>query len=165
MCIPHHGPDDVLHEVHIAKATRSAVPLHDLLDRTSEVDIDEVRAEEIRYQRRSFAHRLGGRPKNLDPDRPFVLAEPEMLTSLPVSLHDTIGAHELGRYHVGTEPSAKPAERSFAHSRLGREEERRSAARHQLEDSCHVEKGRVRRNKGEGPEGCTLYSFNSLLRL
>ena len=110
----------LLHKVHIAKAARSAVPLHDLLDRTSEIDIDEIWTEEIRHQRRSITHRLGVRPENLDPDRPFVLAEPEVLTSLLVSLHDAIGAHELRRYHVGTEPTAKPAERSFAHTRLGR---------------------------------------------
>ena len=154
MCIAHHGSDDAFDEIQITKAARSTIALHDFLDRTSEVDVDEVWTKEIRYQGRGFAHGLGIGPEDLDSDGPFVLAEPEVFTGLPIPLHDPIGAHELCRYHVSTKPSAKPAEWSFAHTRLRREEEWRSSAGEQLEDiNRHAEKGRVQQNTGEGEEG------------
>ena len=67
--------DRFLNEIQIAKTPRSAIPAHDLLYRTAKVDVDEVRLEHIRHERRSIAHRIRLRTKDLYADGMFFCAE------------------------------------------------------------------------------------------
>ena len=56
------GPDDrandPLHQVEIPKAARSAVPLHDLLHRAPEVDVDELGPVMLGDEPGGFGHRV-----------------------------------------------------------------------------------------------------------
>src|SRR5690606_3679879 len=72
------GADHLLDEAEIAQAARSAVATHYLLYRAAEVDVDEVRLEDVGDQSRRLAHRRRVGAEDLDADRVLAGAEAEL---------------------------------------------------------------------------------------
>ncbi len=129
-----HGPDDPLDQVEVPEAPGAPVALHDLLHRTPEVDVDEVRRVDLGDERRRVGHHRRIGAEDLDADGPLGLVEAEVVPG-PLVVHDDPGgADELADEHVGAEPPAEPAERRLAHARLGREVERGPLAPEHLEN-------------------------------
>ena len=90
-----HGADDPLHQIEIAQTSRAAVPLHDLLDRAAEVDVDELRLVMLGDERGRLGHRLGIGAVDLDADRALDVLELGALERIPDPAADGLGREEL----------------------------------------------------------------------
>ena len=106
------------------QASRPAVPLHDLLDRAAEVDVDELRLKHVGDERGRLAHRDRIGAEDLHADRPLVGAEAELVERRLVLAPDSLGRQELRDDDVGAEAAAEPTERRLRDPGHGREIER-----------------------------------------
>src|SRR5436190_8246368 len=68
MCVLRNRANDRLNQIEILEATRSAVSPHDFLNRTTEVDVDELRLKNFRNERGSFSHSCWIGSKDLHAD-------------------------------------------------------------------------------------------------
>src|SRR5690606_25237699 len=126
-----HRTDDRLHEVQVLEAPGAAVAGDHLLDRTAEIDVDEIGPVDIGDQRRGVRHRHRVRPEDLHADRTLHFVEAQVLVRARAAPPDALRAHELADHDVRAEAAAQAPERRFAHPRLGREVERYRAAAEQ----------------------------------
>jgi hypothetical protein len=114
-----HRTNDALHQVEVPEAPRSAVPLHHLLHRTAEVDVDELGLIVLGDQAGRLGHCVWVRPVNLDSDRPLDGLELRALECGPDPAADRLRRQEFGQHDVGTHSPADLAERSLRHSGHG----------------------------------------------
>src|SRR5438445_978241 len=77
-----HRPDDGLDQAEVLQAPRPAVVFHDLLDRTAEVDVDEVRLADLRHHRGRARHDCGIGAIQLNPDGALGFVEDRKSTRL-----------------------------------------------------------------------------------
>src|SRR5690606_14532479 len=118
------GPDDPLDQVQVAEAARAAVAADDLLDRTAEVDVDEIGLVVLRDEAGGLGHCLDVGTVDLDPDWPLDLVELAALEDPAYPAADPLRVEELGEHHVGTHPTADPAEGRLGNPRHRGEVER-----------------------------------------
>ncbi len=116
--------DDAVHQIQVAEAAGAAVPLHHLLHRAAEVDVDELGPVVLGDERGGLRHGVGIGAVDLDADRPLDLLELGALESVPDPAADGLGGEELGQHDVGPHPPADLAERRLRHPGHGGQEER-----------------------------------------
>jgi len=113
-----------LNERQILETARAAISLHDLLDGTTEVDVDELRLKDIGNQARRLAHCERIRPEDLNSNRTFVCAEPKLVQRVSVLTADSLRGQKLGDDYVRTKATAESPERRLRHSSHRSEVER-----------------------------------------
>ena len=112
---PDDRADDPLDQIQVAQAARAAVPLHHLLHRAAEVDVDELGPVMLGDEPGRLRHGVGIGAVDLDADRPLDLLELRALERVPDAAPDGLRGEELGQHDVGTHPPADLAERRLRH--------------------------------------------------
>src|SRR5262249_24468282 len=112
------------HETQILETSRAAVPLHDLLDRTPEVDVDELGREDVGDEGRGLTHRDRIGAEDLDADGPLVGAEAKLGRRRRIFTPDALGGEELGDDDGSAKAAAESTEWRFRDSCHWREIQR-----------------------------------------
>jgi hypothetical protein len=116
--------NDALDEVKLPEAPRSAIPLHHLLHRAAEVDVDELGLVVLGDQPCRLGHCVGVGPVDLDSDGSLDRLELRPLQGGADPAADRLGRQELGQHDVGPHSPADLAEGSLRHPGHGSQYER-----------------------------------------
>src|SRR3989454_1169510 len=117
-------PDDAADQAHILEASRSTVVPNDLLDRTTEVDVHEVRLEQLGHHAGSLGHDIGVGAVDLDPDGPLERLEAHPRQDSLDAQRDPDRRDELGHDDIRPVRAATRPERGLRHPRHRGQEER-----------------------------------------
>jgi mannitol/fructose-specific phosphotransferase system IIA component (Ntr-type) len=116
--------NDALHQPHVLEAAGAAVVADHLFDRAAEVDVYEVRLEQLRDHAGCLRHDLGVCTVDLDADGALDGLEPHLGEHTLDAERDADGGDELGHHDVGPKAAADLPEGRFRHPRHWGEEER-----------------------------------------
>ena len=130
------GPDDPVHQLQVPETPRAPVALHHLLDRTAEVDVDELRLVVPGDECGRLRHRRGIGTVDLDADRPLARLELGALKRGADPAADRFGRQELRENHIRPHAAADLAERRLRHPGHGRQDEGELAGRTDRATSC-----------------------------
>ena len=109
-----HLTGDVEQQRHILQHSSSSALACHLLDRTPEVDVDDVRTS-LLDNLGCFNHTRHIAPVDLDYHRTFLLKNLELTHRTVDAADERIGRNELGIHHVGTELFALKTEANIGH--------------------------------------------------
>ena len=118
-----NAANDVPNEIEIAQAARAAVSPNDLLDGAAEVDVDELRTENVSDERGRVSHRRGIGAEDLDTDRTLIAAKAQLVDGRRVLATNPFRREELGDDDVRAKSTAEASEGRFRHTSHGREVE------------------------------------------
>src|SRR5690606_6810831 len=111
-----HCANHPLHEVQVAEAAGATIALHHLLYRTTEVDVHEVRLEDLSNHHGSFAHPVRIGTENLDADRVLARVEAEFAHGSRILAANAFCREEFRYHHVGAIPAAETPEWRLGHA-------------------------------------------------
>src|SRR5205807_1606245 len=114
----------LLDEAEILQASRTAVSPNDFLDGAAEVDVDEFRPEDVRYERCRFPHGDRIRAEDLYADGSLVRAKAQLGHRRGILAADALGREKFSDDDVRTEPAAESTERRFGDAGHRREVQR-----------------------------------------
>jgi hypothetical protein len=126
---PDDRADDAIDEPEVAQASGPAVPLHDFLHRTTEVDIDELGSVVLGDQGSRLGHRSRIGAVDLDGDGPLALLEFGPLEGVADAAADRLAGQELGHDDVGAHRPADLPERGLRHPGHRSQDERERVRR------------------------------------
>jgi hypothetical protein len=93
---------------------------NNLVDRTTEVQVNEIRLHPVDYRLRGVSQTIRFGSKQLDPDRSLLRQELKHLPGAPIPVQDTICRHKFGHENVRALFLAQPSEYGICHARHGR---------------------------------------------
>ena len=110
----HHPAGDLHHLVGLAHHAAARPAPGDLVDRTAEVDVDQIRTG-LRRPHGRLHHRVGQMAVDLDADGPLVVVEPHLGDGLGRVADQPVRRDELGEHQLRAEALADVAERDVGH--------------------------------------------------
>jgi hypothetical protein len=118
-----HFGNDFFKQRKITQQSGPAVFFYDLWDRTSGIQINEVRPEMLFDVCSGIGDMVGIGAENLDADRPFGCFKMNKTFRFFRAMKKPFGAHHFGHQNIRTMAPANPAENGFGNACHGRQEQ------------------------------------------